>query len=158
MKINTIMLSFCLLFFSLFSNIIAGVWEPVGPDSVVVFEDDFSSYPVVDDEKKIANVLAARLGLRGFGAAAVYDGASALSQLRQNTFGGVILDLRLPDIDGVEVLRKVMEDFPDTRVVIVSGHANEQEFKACLEIGALACFHKPVNIDTIIKAIGGGGV
>ena len=50
------------------------------------------------------------------------------------------------------ITRMVMEDFPGTRVVIVSGHANEEEFKACLDIGAFACFHKPVNIDTIIKA------
>jgi DNA-binding response OmpR family regulator len=113
---------------------------------------------VVDDEKKIANVLSDRLVLRGFDAAPVYDAESALSQLRQNTFDGVILDLRLPDIDGVEVLRKVVEDFPGTRVVIVSGHANEEEFKACLDIGAFACFHKPVNIDTIIKALEGARI
>ena len=110
---------------------------------------------VVDDEKKIANVLSDRLGLRGFDAAAVYDGTSALLHLKEKVFDGVILDLRLPDIDGIEVLKKVVEDFPGIRVVVVSGHANAQEFEACLEIGASACFHKPVNIETVVQALKG---
>jgi len=101
---------------------------------------------VVDDEKKIANVLAERLGLRGFDATPVYDGTSALSLLGKDTFDGIILDLRLPDIDGIEVLRQTKGKFPNIGIVILSGHGNEQDFKTCLELGAIACFHKPANI------------
>lgn len=101
---------------------------------------------VVDDEKKIANALAERLGLRGFDATPVYDGTSALSLLGKDTFDGIILDLRLPDIDGIEVLRQTKGKFPNIGIVILSGHGNEQDFKTCLELGAIACFHKPANI------------
>lgn len=101
---------------------------------------------VVDDEKKIANVLAERLGLRGFDATPVYDGTSALSLLGKDDFDGIILDLRLPDIDGIEVLRQTKGKFPNIGIVILSGHGNEQDFKTCLELGAIACFHKPANI------------
>ncbi len=101
---------------------------------------------VVDDEKKIANALAERLGLRGFDATPVYDGTSALSLLGKDNFDGIILDLRLPDIDGIEVLRQTKEKFRNIRVVVLSGHGNEQDFKTCLELGAIACFHKPANI------------
>lgn len=101
---------------------------------------------VVDDEKKIANALAERLGLRGFDATPVYDGTSALSLLGKDTFDGIILDLRLPDIDGIEILRQTKEEFPNIRIVILSDHGNEQDFKTCLELGAIACFHKPANI------------
>ena len=101
---------------------------------------------VVDDEKKIANALAERLGLRGFDATPVYDGTSALSLLGKDTFDGIILDLRLPDIDGIEVLRQTKGKFPNIQIVILSGHGNEQDFKTCLELGAIACFHKPANI------------
>jgi len=110
---------------------------------------------VVDDEKKIANVMSDRLGLRGFDAMAVYDGTSALFQLEKESFDGVVLDLRLPDIDGIEVLGKIAKDFPGIRVVVVSGHANDREFETCLQIGAIACFHKPVNIVAIIEALEG---
>ena len=110
---------------------------------------------VVDDEKKIADALAQRLGLRGFDAEPVYDGTSALSQLRQDAFDGIILDLRLPDMDGIEILKRTKGAFPEVRVVILSGHGNEQDFKQCLELGAVACFHKPANILEIIEALVG---
>lgn len=108
---------------------------------------------VVDDEKKIADVMSERLGLRGFDATPVYDGKSALSQVREDTYDGMILDLRLPDIDGVEVLRQTMKASPGMTVVIVSGHGSEQDFKTCLELGAVACFHKPVKIADIAAAL-----
>jgi len=108
---------------------------------------------VVDDEKKIANALAERLGLRGFDATPVYDGTSALSLLGKDTFDGIILDLRLPDIDGIEVLRQTKGKFPNIGIVILSGHGNEQDFKTCLELGAIACFHKPANILKLTEAL-----
>ena len=108
---------------------------------------------VVDDEKKIANALAERLGLRGFDATPVYDGTSALSLLGNHNFDGMILDLRLPDIDGIEVLRQTKEELPNIRIVILSGHGNEQDFKTCLELGAIACFHKPANILKLTEAL-----
>lgn len=108
---------------------------------------------VVDDEKKIANALAERLGLRGFDATPVYDGTSALSLLGKDTFDGIILDLRLPDIDGIEVLRQTKGKFPNIGIIILSGHGNEQDFKTCLELGAIACFHKPANILKLTEAL-----
>ena len=110
---------------------------------------------VVDDEKKIADVLAERLRLRGFGSTQVYDAVSALSLLKRRAFGGMILDLRLPDIDGIEVLRQTSKAFPGLKVVILSGHGNEHDFKTCLELGAVACFHKPAKIQKIIAAFTG---
>jgi len=108
---------------------------------------------VVDDEKKIADALAQRLVLRGFDATPVYDGRSALSRLRRDDFDSMVLDLRLPDIDGIEVLRKTMETSPDMRVVILSGHANEQDFMICFDLGAIACFHKPAKISKLEEAL-----
>lgn len=108
---------------------------------------------VVDDEKKIANALAERLGLRGFDATPVYDGTSALSLLGKDNFDGIILDLLLPDIDGIEVLRQTKGKFPNIQIVILSGHGNEQDFKTCLELGAIACFHKPANILKLTDAL-----
>lgn len=108
---------------------------------------------VVDDEKKIANVLAERLGLRGFDAVPVYDGTSAIAQLRGDTFDGVVLDLRLPDIDGIQVLRLTREKSPGIRIVILSGHATEQDFETCLALGASACFRKPAKISQLVEAL-----
>jgi DNA-binding response OmpR family regulator len=108
---------------------------------------------VVDDEKKIADVLAQRLELRGFEATPVYDGKTALSLLERGGFDSMILDLRLPDIDGTDVLRKSLETFPKMKVVILSGHGNEQDFEKCLKFGAIACFNKPGKISEIEAAL-----
>ncbi|MBN1834143.1 MAG: response regulator [Deltaproteobacteria bacterium] len=108
---------------------------------------------VVDDEKKIADVLSQRLTLRGFDATPVYDGRTALLLLRSDSFDGMILDLRLPDIDGVEVLRKTLQALPHMRIVILSGHADEHTFETCLELGAIACFNKPGKISELEAAL-----
>ncbi|MDY6822925.1 MAG: response regulator [Thermodesulfobacteriota bacterium] len=108
---------------------------------------------IVDDEAKIANVLAERLEMRGFDTMPVYDGESALDMLQTDTFYGMILDLRLPGMDGIEVLEKTRRDFPDIKVVILSGHANDQDFETCRSLGAVACFQKPANIEEIVKTI-----
>jgi DNA-binding response OmpR family regulator len=108
---------------------------------------------VVDDEKKIADTLAERLRLRGFDAVTVYDGASALSMVHEESFDGIVLDLRLPDINGIEVLRQTMKEFPAIRVVILSGHGTESDFQTSLELGAIACFQKPADIAKLTKAL-----
>ena len=101
---------------------------------------------VVDDEKKIADVLAERLRLRGFEAISVYDGVSAFARLGEEDFDGVVLDLRLPDIDGIDVLRETKKKYPDLRVVILSAHGTDHDFNTCIELGAIACFQKPAKI------------
>ncbi|MFH1076697.1 MAG: response regulator [Pseudomonadota bacterium] len=108
---------------------------------------------IVDDEKKIADLLAERLSIRGFAALPVYDGLSALDLLATGDFDGMVLDLRLPDIDGIEILRRVSKNLTDMRVVILSGHGNEKDFKTCIELGAIACFNKPANIAHLIDAL-----
>lgn len=108
---------------------------------------------VVDDETKIADVLAERLRLRGFEAIPVHDGTSALTLMGKDSFDGMILDLRLPDIDGIQVLKHTREKFPTLRVVVLSGHATEQDFITCRDLGAIACFQKPVNIAKLAAAL-----
>lgn len=108
---------------------------------------------VVDDEQKFARVLSERLGLRGFEAIAAFDGASALTLLQEQPFDGIVLDLRLPDMDGLQVLRQTREKFPRVKVVVLSGHATQQDFKVCTELGASACFRKPAKIAELAKAL-----
>jgi DNA-binding response OmpR family regulator len=108
---------------------------------------------VVDDEIKIADVLSARLKLRGFDAIPVYDGTSALTLIRKGSFDGVVLDLRLPDIDGIEILKQTREEFPTIRVIVLSGHGTEQDFETCRNLGAIACFQKPAQMSKLTKAL-----
>ena len=110
---------------------------------------------IVDDEEKIANTLAERLRLRGLETSTAYTGKSALTLLGRENFDCIILDLRLPDIDGVDILRLVMKEFLNVQVAIMSGHGTEEDFRICMELGAIACFQKPANINNLIEALTG---
>ena len=105
---------------------------------------------IVDDEKRFANMLAKRLRLRGCNCDVCYNGQQALDQVRQKKFLLVLLDLHLPDIYGVEVLKGIKTLSATTPVIVITGHGTEADRRACMQHGAHAFMHKPVGIDELI--------
>jgi len=101
---------------------------------------------LVDDESQFIEALAERLQLRGFEALVANDGPAALGILEKDRLKLVVLDLRMPEMDGLEVLRRIKEKWPTTQVIIASGHGDEEDRRKCLELGAFAFLSKPVNI------------
>jgi DNA-binding response OmpR family regulator len=101
---------------------------------------------LVDDESQFVEALAERLQLRGFEALVANDGAAALDLLERDFVGLVVLDLRMPEMDGLEVLRRIKEKWPKTQVIVATGHGDEEDRRKCLELGAFAFLSKPVNI------------
>jgi len=65
----------------------------------------------------------------------------------------MILDLKMPGIDGIEVLRKVKATKPGIEVIILTGHGSEADRKVCMELGAFAYLHKPVDIDLLSQTL-----
>jgi DNA-binding NtrC family response regulator len=112
-----------------------------------------SAVLMVDDEQRFVDNLAKRLALRGFSPVVAYNGRSGLDMIDRQTFPNLVLDLRLPDIDGLEVLRQVRERHPDTRVIILTGSGTAQDFRRCQELGAFAFLSKPVNISALIRLL-----
>jgi DNA-binding response OmpR family regulator len=102
---------------------------------------------LVDDENRFVNMLAKRIKLRsGYLPEIAYDGRSALRLLKNQEFILILLDLCLPDIHGMEVLRQVKNQYPTMPVIILTAHGTEKEEQACMEMGAHAFLHKPVNM------------
>jgi len=101
---------------------------------------------LVDDERQLVEALAERLQLRGFETLVAHDGPPALDLLEKDLVGLVVLDLRMPEMDGLEVLRRIKEKWPKTQVIIATGHGDEEDRRKCLELGAFAFLSKPVNI------------
>lgn len=101
---------------------------------------------LVDDESQFVEALAERLQLRGFEALVANDGAAALDLLERDLVRLVVLDLRMPEMDGLEVLRRIKEKWPKTQVIVATGHGDEEDRRKCLELGAFAFLSKPVNI------------
>jgi two-component system response regulator CpxR len=111
---------------------------------------------MVDDERRFVDNLAKRMSLRGFSPVVAYDGLSALQMLDQQPFSHLILDLRLPDLDGLEVLRRVRESHPDLRVIILSGSGTAEDFRRCRELGAVAFLSKPANLTALTRILSAG--
>jgi CheY-like chemotaxis protein len=111
---------------------------------------------IVDDERQFVQTLSERLRLREIGSVVAYDGESALSMIKEEEPDVMILDLKMPGIDGIEVLKRVKQTNPAIEVIILTGHGSEADKDLCMQLGAFAYLQKPVDVallsDTIKKA------
>ena len=108
---------------------------------------------LVDDEREFVQTLSERLMIRDMGSAVAYDGESALELIKEDEPEVMILDLRMPGIDGIEVLKRVKQTNPYIEVIILTGHGSDLDRDMCLELGAFAYMQKPVDIDELSEAI-----
>lgn len=104
---------------------------------------------LVDDEREFVQTLSERLLMRDMGSAIAYDGESALTLVEEEEPEVMILDLKMPGIDGIEVLRRVKETQPEIEVIILTGHGSEADRKVCMDLGAFAYLQKPVDIELL---------
>ena len=108
---------------------------------------------LVDDEREFVQTLSERLQLRDMGSAVAYDGKSALELVNEDEPEVMILDLKMPGIDGFEVLKRVKKTRPEIEVIILTGHGSDVDRKVCMELGAFAYLQKPVNIDVLSETL-----
>ena len=120
-------------------------------------ENRGTSILIIDDERTFADTLAKRLSMRGIECEVAYDGRTGLALLEDTTFTGVVLDLRLPDFDGCEVLRRVMQLHPRLPVVILTAHGSAEDERQCMKSGATAFLHKPANLTQLVRLLAQNG-
>lgn len=114
--------------------------------------DKPSAHPrvlLVDDERDFVHSLSERLEVRNFPSSVVYDGTEALSFLEHEEPEVMVLDLRMPGVDGIEVLRRVKRDHPDIEVIILTGHGSDREERLARQLGAFDYLKKPLDIDKL---------
>ncbi|WP_457551780.1 response regulator [Desulfobacula sp.] len=104
---------------------------------------------LVDDEKEFVQTLSERLKMRQFSSEIAYNGQEALDFTDQEDTEVMILDLKMPGIDGFEVLKKIKQTKPDIEVIILTGHGTEKDRQTCMDLGAFAYLQKPADIDLI---------
>jgi two-component system response regulator CpxR len=108
---------------------------------------------LVDDEREFVQTLSERLTMRDMGSAVAYDGESALKLIKEDEPEVIIVDLKMPGVDGLEVLRKVKETRPEIEVIILTGHGHEEDRQLCMELGAFAYLQKPLDINVLSETI-----
>ena len=104
---------------------------------------------VVEDEKKVASFIQRGLEGEGFSVDVAYDGESALALVNEDEPEVMIIDLKMPGIDGMEILKQVKATRPEIEVIVLTGHGSEADRKQCMQLGAFAYMQKPVDIDEL---------
>ena len=108
---------------------------------------------VVDDNKEFCQNMADILELKDYEVVTAYDGFEALELVKQNGFGLVLMDVKMPVMNGVETFKKVKEVAPDTSVIMVTAYAVEDLIREALREGAFGSLKKPLDFDQLFGLI-----
>lgn len=104
---------------------------------------------VVDDEKVIREFLRDFLSDQGYETDLATDGKEALDKIKRSNYDLVITDIKMPNADGIEVLRKVKRKNSNTGVIIITGYPSLETEKECKKFGAAGYLVKPFQISQI---------
>lgn len=108
---------------------------------------------LVDDEEEFVETLADRLNMRDIEASTARNGEEALDAVKENEPDVMVLDLKMPGIDGIEVLRRARNAYPKVEVIILTGHGSEKDEGAARSLGAFDYIKKPVDLDKLVPRI-----
>ena len=107
---------------------------------------------IVDDEEVVRLSHLRSLQSVNCNARVAEDGQKAIEVMEQQLFDVVLLDLRMPNLDGMEVLKTIKSRWPDSEVVVITGYPTIESAKEAVRLGAQNYIAKPVGPDDVIKA------
>jgi two-component system, NtrC family, sensor kinase len=108
---------------------------------------------LVDDEKHFREILAKRLGQRGITALQASDGEEALRLLEEKPVEVIVMDVKMPKMNGIEALRHVKENYPASEVIMLTGHASTQDGVDGIKSGAFDYLTKPIEFEQLLRKI-----
>lgn len=108
---------------------------------------------IVDDTKNIRMLLSKCLELEGFKVDTAADGLEAVRQLTANAYDLAFLDIKLPEISGTEVLKRIRSQGIDIPVIIITAYATVKNAIDCTKLGAVAYLQKPFTGDKVISVL-----
>ena len=108
---------------------------------------------LVDDEKGFVDVIAKRMSKRNIDVTKAYSGTEALKALRMTDFDVAVLDLKMEDMDGIEILKLFKKMVPDLPVIMLTGHGSEAAARDGIKFGAFDYLTKPCDFEELIFKI-----
>lgn len=108
---------------------------------------------LVDDEKEFVSTLAERMQIRGFQPQVAFSGEQALEMVERSVPDVMVLDLKMPGIDGLQVLRCVKKRHPRTQVIMLTGHGSERDEATARRLGAFEHLQKPVDLNDLVRVM-----
>ncbi len=108
---------------------------------------------LVDDEQEFVELLAERMRTRGLTVRTAFNGAGALEIAERETFDAVLLDMVMPEMDGMETMRRLLDLRPELQVIMLTGYANLPAGIDAIKQGAVDYLEKPADINQLLQKI-----
>ena len=109
---------------------------------------------LVDDEVPFVETMTKRLSKRQLAVLPAYSGREALEKLAENAVDVVILDVKMPGMDGIQTLRQIKQTFPLVEVIMLTGHATIETAVEGMRLGAFDYLMKPCEIEELLAKVG----
>ena len=106
---------------------------------------------LVDDEERFLSTTNKLLSMRGYDSLTAKSGAEALNMLKSHIIHVVILDVKMPGMDGIETLKAIKKDFPLVEVIMLTGHGTVESAVEGLKSGATDYLTKPTDVNELIE-------
>jgi DNA-binding NtrC family response regulator len=113
---------------------------------------------IVDDEQDYSKLLSERMQHRGLMVSTACNGQEALEKIRAEGFDAIILDMKMPAMDGVETLRHIKEVNVDLQVIFLTGYATVEKGVEAMKLGAMDFMQKPAKLSELMERIEAAGV
>jgi DNA-binding NtrC family response regulator len=117
--------------------------------------NDRANILIVDDEEVVRLSQLRILADAHCDAAVAWNGIQALQAMEQHPFDVVLLDLRMPGLDGMSVLKTIKEKWPESEVVVITGYPSIESAKEAVRLGAYNYLAKPVSPDDVVRVANG---
>lgn len=108
---------------------------------------------LVDDEEALVMTISERLSMRGINNDIACDGQQALDLISESAPDVVVLDLKMPGIDGMELLRRIKDQYGGIEVIMLTGHGTDVEETEARQLGVFDYLKKPADIEILAKCI-----
>jgi DNA-binding NtrC family response regulator len=108
---------------------------------------------LIDDEAAFTTVMAKRLNRRGLDVTSAFSGSEAIQAMRKAEFDVAVLDLKMEDMDGIEVLKIFKKLDPGMPVIMLTGHGSEKSASEGMQYGAFDYLFKPCEFEELLKKI-----
>ena len=115
--------------------------------------DEKNKVLVADDNEEFCRNVADIIELKGYEVEIAHNGSEAVDSARRNSYAFILMDVKMPLLNGVEAFRKIKKISPDTAVIMITAYEMERSIKETLQEGAFGFLKKPLNFDRLFDVI-----
>ena len=108
---------------------------------------------IIDDEQEFTEALAERMTNRGMDVSTSSSAIEGLKSVEEKSFDVVVLDLQMPEMDGIEALKALKKKKPELQVILLTGHATVEKGIEAMKLGAMDLLEKPADMTTLTEKI-----